>query len=88
MFEIPEFDREKLEEQFYCDIEKYAQEYNKKEIVRLLVTEAESAAHLYAWKCVCQNSKYLHNKHLRETNKLMSIIAGLFIPDTDSEVEK
>jgi len=88
MFEIPEFDRSKIEHEFYDILEKYGEEFDEKGIIKLLVTEAEAAAHLYAWKAVWQNYKYLHNKHLKETNKLMSIIAGCFIQDTESEVEK
>ena len=88
MFEIPEFDRSKIAHEFYVILEKYGGDFDKKGIIELLVIEAEAAARLYAWKCVCHNSKYLHNKHLKEINKLMSIIAGCFIQDTEREVEK
>lgn len=88
MFEIPEFDRSKIAHEFYVILEKHGEDFEKQKIYELLVIEAEAAAREYAWKAVCENSKYLHNKHLKETNKLMAIIAGCFIQDTEKEAEK
>lgn len=87
MFEIPKFDRSKIAHEFYVILEEYG-DFDTEGIINLLVTEAEAAARSYAWKYVCQNSKYLRDKHLKEINKLMSIIAGCFIQDTESEEEK
>lgn len=63
MFDVPEFDREKLKDKFYDMLYKYDGYCTKKEIAALLACEAESAAHLYAWKCSTRYADYVRDQN-------------------------
>lgn len=63
MYEMPDFNRERLKKEFFEILEKYeVREDNKKEIAALLVSEAENAAHLFASNVAFSYADYVCDK--------------------------